>query len=441
MLRELNIDAMVGPTHNYGGLGVGNVASSSHSRSLSHPRQAALEGLDKAAYVARLGVPQYLLPPPPRPAPGWLSNVGFSQERVADQLKAARQTEPVIFSAAVSSAFMWAANAGTFTPACDSADNKHHLTLANLCSSWHRATEHEERYVDFKNIFRDLGDAMIHRALPGIVPLRDEGAANHMRLCDATGLRSVHVFVYGDSNTGGRPRKNFARQSLAACQAVARMHRLNPETTFYLQQHPDAIDAGVFHNDVIATSHENLLLHHEFAFIDAEAELSKLEEVYRSWCGRPLLRITVNERQLPLQEAVSTYLFNSQLLTPINSINESRMILLATRHCEHSDNARRLIEHWIGDPQVPIDRVQYVKLDQSMANGGGPACLRLRLQLPSEQIESLNPAYRWTEAKDHTLRQTIERYYPDSLTWDDLASAEYLQACNEAQHQISKLFC
>ncbi|HBQ53569.1 MAG TPA: succinylarginine dihydrolase, partial [Erythrobacter sp.] len=47
MLREINFDGIVGPSHNYAGLSLGNIASASHKGSASYPRAAALQGVAK----------------------------------------------------------------------------------------------------------------------------------------------------------------------------------------------------------------------------------------------------------------------------------------------------------------------------------------------------------------------------------------------------------
>lgn len=443
MLIEVNIDALVGPTHHYGGVGVGNVASSEHRRQTSRPKQAALEGLDKAAYVARLGIPQYLWIPPARPHPQFLSALGFHGD-FAEQCRAAMQEAPDAYSATFSSAFMWAANAATFAPACDCSDQRNHVTVANLCSSWHRQPESRERLKQLDAMFAPLQSiagmsSEVHPALPSIVPLRDEGAANHMRLCDATGLIGIHVFVYGENPSGPRPQRFLARQTLAACEAIARLHRLDPDRTFFLQQNPEVIDAGAFHNDVIATSHNDVLLYHEKAFVDADAELDRLERIYERACKRPLVRMCVRESDLSVDEAIASYLFNSQLLTPGDAADAPRMLLLCAQQCARMPRVRELIERFLADPGNPIEAVNFVTLDQSMSNGGGPACLRLRMQLPVDSVARFAPESRWTPARDEALRRAIERHYPDELAWSDLAKPDCLAQFGEAQAALASI--
>ncbi len=432
MLVEINIDGLVGPTHHFGGLGVGNVASREHQNNLSHPKQAALEGLKKSWLVASLGPPQYVFIPPVRPRLDLLSEIGF-RGTVQEQLAATQSAAPRALSAAFSSAFMWMANAATFTPCSDSADGRLHCTPANLTSSWHRASEAAERAPQFESLLDGLENKQIHSPLPSIVPLRDEGAANHMRLCDRAGHIGFNLFVYGadeDREDSVMPNRFLPRHTRAASQAIARLHQLPSERTFFLQQHPSAIDAGVFHNDVIATSCDHLLLHHELAFLHGELELSRLESQFEQACGQPLQRIVIRSVELPLVDAVRSYLFNSQLVRrnafSVKASEPPSYALICPHHCEEVPPAAKLVAGWLADPQVPIDEVHFVRLSESMANGGGPACLRLRMMLPPEAVQRLSFKYRLTTELFDRLAEAIEKWYPKSLSISDLGNGDFV---------------
>ena len=58
---EANFDGLVGPTHNYAGLSVGNVASLNNAKNTSNPKQAAKQGLAKMKALADLGMVQGVL--------------------------------------------------------------------------------------------------------------------------------------------------------------------------------------------------------------------------------------------------------------------------------------------------------------------------------------------------------------------------------------------
>ena len=61
-LTEINFDGLVGPSHNYAGLSIGNLASTRNAGQLSQPRRAALEGfglpLDAALAIEAQSGPQ-----------------------------------------------------------------------------------------------------------------------------------------------------------------------------------------------------------------------------------------------------------------------------------------------------------------------------------------------------------------------------------------------
>ncbi len=53
MLTEINFDGIVGPSHNYAGLSLGNLASARNAGAVSRPRDAALQGLAKDLGVSQ----------------------------------------------------------------------------------------------------------------------------------------------------------------------------------------------------------------------------------------------------------------------------------------------------------------------------------------------------------------------------------------------------
>ncbi|MFO1065541.1 MAG: N-succinylarginine dihydrolase [Pirellulales bacterium] len=455
---EINIDGIVGPSYYFSGAGVGNVASHESRQSPSYPRAAALEGLEKAHRVSQLGIGQYVLPPPLRPRAEFLEAIGFDGGW-SDQTAAALQCEPSALAAVYSSAFIWTANAATYAPACDTIDGVSRIVPANLISSWHRASEAAERSEEFRQLFAQVADLRIEDPLPAILPLRDEGAANHMRLslssCHARTYTPVetsglHVFVYGESTstTAPRPSRFLARQTESACRALARRLRLHPENTFYLQQHPQAVDAGVFHNDVIATAHESVMLHHELAFINADVELARIESRFRERYGRDLQRIVIRAQELPLVEAVKSYFFNCQILSDPQSDatsegtsrESSRMTVLFPKQCTQWKSASETAARLLNDRTNPIERIEFVDLFQSMGGGGGPACLRLRIQLTEQQVAALDARFRLTEQLYSRLRCIIEDCYPDRLTVEDLLRPGTRENCEAASRRVGECF-
>lgn len=427
---EAQFDGLVGPTHNYAGLSWGNVASQRHGGSRSSPLAALLQGLDKMAEVAALGVPQGVLPPQERPDVGALRALGF-EGTDAQVLERAFREDRVLLAAACSASSMWAANAATVAPSADAADGRVHFTPANLQSTLHRSLEPPGTSRALRRIFR--GERFAHHApLPVSAALGDEGAANHNRLLDAEG-RGVHLFVYGWRATapGLRPRRFPARQSREASEAVARLHRLVPERTLFAQQHPEAIDAGVFHNDVAAVTHGALLLAHERAFLDTEGLLERL----RGACGEALRVVLVTERELPLPAAVQSYLFNSQLVTA----GDGRVVLLAPAECEEHPAASALLTRLREDASIPIDEVRVIDVRESMRNGGGPACLRLRVPLTEAERADVLPS-AWIDAQRlEQLRAWGRRHYRDRLDPEDLRDPALLEESRRALDELTGL--
>ncbi len=434
-LIEVQIDGIIGPTHHFGGLGVGNVASLANQSKQSHPRAAALEGAAKMDHVASLGVPQFFLPPLVRPnwdflvRCGWIdSKQRFDRSKQADALKRCADELPTLLSAAYSSSYMWTANAGTFCPGTDSVDGVSRLVLANLSSSLHRGMEAVERYQQFSDLLRGGENVQVCLPIPAVDPLRDEGAANHMRFAAPNAGQSsigLHVFVHGSgtANSGGLSFR--ARQSSLASHTISKFLRLPTEQTIFAEQSPKAIDEGVFHNDVIATSSRNLFLYHADAFVNGECLVREIRTKYETLFGEPLHLIRVDAETIPLHEAVRTYLFNSQIL----SLPHGGMHLVCPAQCEQSAAVRELIGTWVADARNPIAGVSYVHLSESMANGGGPACLRLRMDWPigwltSRAMPSL-AKYRWDERSSQKIKDWIERFYSERLVFDDFQRIDF----------------
>ncbi len=415
---EAQLDRIVGPTHHFGGLGVGNIASQSHGGQASNPAAAALQGLDKMRLVASLGVPQLILPPQQRPHLGFLRALGFDGND-SEVLSRWREQSPELLSAAMSCSAMWTANAATVTPGCDRAHGSTCLTIANLNASVHRAIEPDETMEELRQTLP--GTFQCFAPLPGGAALRDEGAANHMRLASEQGP-GVHLFVYGDGDP--LPTRYWPRQTLAASQAVVRQHRLDPSIAFYLQQNPRAIDAGAFHNDVVAMSHHELLIHHELAFQAPDETFHRIGRSFHQRTGKRLNRIVVDESSLSLDAAVGTYLFNSQILS-VRGATDSERVILCPVEVEQNPQTLRLVRRW--QAQGLFSKVHFVDLGQSMNGGGGPACLRLRIPLRFEELDSL-PSHRlWNERVDTELRQAINEYYPSRVTIDDLGRTDYME--------------
>jgi succinylarginine dihydrolase len=434
--RELNFDGLVGPSHHYGGLSFGNVASTQHQGELSRPRQAALQGLAKMRALAALGVPQAIFPPHFRPELALARRLGFRGDDAALLAEVAREA-PLLLAACYSASSMWTANAATVSPSADSTDRKVHLTPANLQNKVHRHIETPTTARILRAVFPDEARFVHHEPLPGTAALGDEGAANHTRFAPAHGAPGVQLFVYGESAANPfapRPQVFPARQTLEACQALARLHRLDAARVVFAQQNPKVIDQGVFHNDVISVGNLDVFFCHEEAFVDTAGTLRELAEKYARLTGQTLRVIRVSKEDVPVSAAVSTYLFNSQLLT----LPGKKTALVAPKECEEHEQVRAYVAGLIaGD--APIDEVHYVELRQSMQGGGGPACLRLRVVLDEAEEAALLPGVRFTPALDQTLTAWVERHYRERLAPADLADPQLLAETRGALDELTRI--
>lgn len=418
---EVNFDGLIGPSHHFGGLSYGNVASMKHTGNVSNPRQAALQGLNKMKFLHDLGIKQAILPPHERPFLKILRQLGFK----GNNKRILQNANQELLTACSSSAAMWTANAATVTPSSDSLDGKVHFTPANLCSKFHRSIEKEFTAAVLKKIFLDKKFFKHHMSLPSSSYFADEGAANHVRLCKSYGEQGVHLFIYGREGfrTDSLDPKIFpARQTLEASETIARTHGINNQVIF-LRQNPLAIDAGVFHNDVISTGNEHLFLYHELAFEGGDAFVRELQKA-----SFPIQLVKVLESEISLHEAVSTYLFNSQIV----SLKTGRMALIAPQECKENKKVKQFLERLKCD-------VYYMDLRESMLNGGGPACLRLRVVLKEIELQACLQSVLFTDELYKKLVHFVTTHYRDKLHVKDLRDLQFLKECYAALNELTHI--
>ncbi|EYU16886.1 MULTISPECIES: N-succinylarginine dihydrolase [Photorhabdus] len=432
---EANFDGLVGLTHHYAGLSVGNKASINNKDSVSNPRKAALQGVMKMKALADAGFIQGVLPPQQRPNIPALRNLGFvgSDEQI---LHKAAKYSPVLLSKLSSASSMWTANAATVSPSADSADQRVHFTVANLNNKLHRSLEVETTAAALKATFADQNYFVHHQALPQHEDFGDEGAANHNRLGGDYDTPGVQVFVYGRSvfRGGPVPKHYPARQTLEASEAIARLHQLNPAQTVFVQQNPVAIDSGVFHNDVIAVSNRNVLFHHQHAYLHQSQALAEIKQKL-AVLGQDFVSIEVPSEQVSIKEAVNSYLFNSQLL----SKTDGKMMIVVPEECRQNAVVWSYLQSLIAQSSSPINEVCVFDLRESMRNGGGPACLRLRVVLNDAEFRAVNPATLLNTPLYNRLTEWITRHYRDELCAGDLVDPQLLREVYTALDELTQI--
>lgn len=441
-MREVNFDGLVGPTHNYAGLSPGNLLSARNALDVAHPRAAARQGLAKMRRVHALGLVQGVLPPQPRPDLATLGSLGY-RGTPAEMLETVRRTDPSLLSACCSASAMWTANAATVSPSPDTASGRVEITPANLSTLFHRSIEAGRTTEVLRAVFASEAHFTVHDPLDGAAALADEGAANHTRFAKGHGSPGVEFFVHGrdgigEGGEGASGEIRFAgRQTREASEAVARRHGLDPERVVHARQTQAAIDAGVFHNDVIAVGNEHVLLYHQDAFLETGRVMAELRDRLAACPGDgAFVPLCVQREELTLADASDCYLFNSQLLSLPG--RPGSMLLLAPTDCEEHPRARRVLER-IASEDNPIEVVEYVDVRQSMRNGGGPACLRLRVALTDAELAAVHPGVLLDEARFDELESWVDRNYRESLAPADLADPALVTEVDRAMDELSGL--
>lgn len=430
---EMNFDGLIGSTHNYAGLSEGNLASTNNAKLVSHPRQAAKEGLAKMFRLHQLGLKQGVLLPQERLHMPTLRHLGFTGSD-SEVIAKVSSSAPHLLAMCYSASSMWAANAATVSPSADTADGRVHFTPANLKSMFHRSIEAETTSRLLKIIFNNSACFAHHDALRGGVHLGDEGAANHNRLCSNYGDQGVELFVYGRRDFGDSRRDTDfpARQSLEASMAIARRHQLHGDKVVMARQSAKVIDAGGFHNDVVSVSNKNVLFMHELAFQD-KADL--IDGVTQAFEGQPLHFVQVPDRSVSLENAIQSYLFNSQLVNLPNS--EDMTLILPMESRENPAVHNYLLD--LIEQDTPIKNLEFVDVRQSMRNGGGPACLRLRVVLTEQELARVNANFILDDQLFSRLNRWVDKHYRDELRTSDLADPDLLDESRAALDELTQI--
>jgi succinylarginine dihydrolase len=428
-MREINFDGLVGPTHNYAGLSFGNKASLTNQGKISNPRAAALQGLGKMRTLMEMGLTQAILPPHERPFVPALRRLGFGG-RDTEVVRKAFETQPELVANVSSASNMWTANAATFSPSQDTLDGRGHITPANLMAMPHRSLEADFSQRILKHIFFDEHAFKVHDPLPGHPLFGDEGAANHNRLSAHHAKSGLELFVYGRRGLGRetKPTDFPGRQTLEASEAVARRHGV--KRTLFMEQNPAAIDAGAFHNDVVCVTNENVLFFHEQAFSDLKGFKDKIKKAGED-CGIDPIFIIANAKDISLEQTIKSYLFNSQLLTR----PDGKMSLILPSDAREIPEVAQFVSEVISNDN-PITEARYLEVRESMRNGGGPACLRLRVQLSSAEFQTIHKGVVLDFDKLSHLEIWVNQHYRDRLSPEDLGDPSLML---EARHALDEL--
>jgi succinylarginine dihydrolase len=325
---------------------------------------------------------------------------------------------------------MWCANAATVAPSSDTVDGRVHLAPANLTSMVHRSLEARPTTAVLRKVFANLARFAVHDPLPATDLLSDEGAANHSRLSADAGV--VHLFGWGRERgqQRERPSRHPARQTREASEAVARLLGLREGAALLWQQSPHGIDQGAFHSDVLAVGNESFFMMHELAFREPSGLASEIERRL----GGALFLVVADENELPVEDAVRSYVFNSQVVT----LPDGAMAIVAPREAERSEPSRRFLERVIA-VRNPVRELHFVDVNDSMRNGGGPACLRLRVRLEEPEERALGGRVLFDDALGQELAACVSARYRDRVTEDDLVDRQFVEECRVALDEITSI--
>ncbi|MDB2356900.1 N-succinylarginine dihydrolase [Gammaproteobacteria bacterium] len=412
---EINFDGLIGPTHNYAGLSQGNLASQKHLNQTSNPKAAALQGLDKMRLIMDQGIPQGFFLPHERPHLMTLRAIGFggTDEEVINH---AAKKNPALLKNVYSASSMWSANAATFSPSIDSNDQKIHITPANLNSMFHRSIEHEFTKTQLELMFG--GVAKVHEPIKNISGYGDEGAANHLRVSAQHLMPGFQIFVYGSSAFEVH-QGIIARQAEEISQAVSTQHQLDPDRVLFLKQNEQAIHSGSFHNDIVSLANEEVFIFHQEAFADRvelERVLHQLKDHVKGFHS-----IEILSKDISLDDLVSSYLLNSQLIT----VKNNEMMMLLPEEVQNHGNCMKWLEEI--KSSSPIKRLEFVDIHQSMMNGGGPACLRFKAVVNSDELDKINKKFLLSPEKLINLRALVSKHYRDRINPDDLLDIKLME--------------
>lgn len=435
-MNELDLNGLPGLTYTQSGLSYGNEASTANRNEVSNPQKAALQSLAKMKFMMGLGVPQAVMPPQERPHIATLREIGFDGTREAI-LDTAKRKAAWLFPFISSASSMWTANSATVSPSIDTG-GKVHFTPANLITKFHRAIEPKSTARLLKAIFPSPVFFEHHEPLPPHALFADEGAANHLRFCDRNLKPGIHVFVYGhnpEETYEDKPKVYPARQSLQASQAIARKHRIFEKQVLFAKQNAYAIDKGIFHNDVISMAHQNYFIYHEKAFDNAPKLLADLNKKMNDYCDSQLKAIEVSDDEVSLEDAVASYLFNSQIV----SLPDGSMTLIAASECLQNEATKKFLSNLSAKSDNPINEIHFMDLKQSMRNGGGPACLRLRVPLNANEMAAMHQGALLNDRLYNELVAWVKNHYRDRLAPNDLLDPRLWDESERALDDLTRI--
>jgi succinylarginine dihydrolase len=135
--------------------------------------------------------------------------------------------------------------------------------------------------------------------------------------------------------------------------------------------------------------------------------------------------VEVPAHAVSLADAISSYLFNSQLLT----LPDRSMTLILPTEAQENPRVAAYLEALVAG-NGPIRSVQFVAVRESMKNGGGPACLRLRVVADPGSVDT---RFLLTPRKVGRLEALVTAHWPEAIAPADLGNPALWAQCRAAR--------
>jgi succinylarginine dihydrolase len=177
---------------------------------------------------------------------------------------------------------------------------------------------------------------------------------------------------------------------------------------------------------------QNVFLCHERAYVEQARLLHEVSAQFAARSGKPLTLIEVRSDEVELSDAVTSYLFNSQVV----SLPDETMAIICPIECMENESTRLFLDDLLAR-ETPIRSRHVVDLRQSMHNGGGPACLRLRVVLTEAEARAMHQGVIWSSALHEKLVAWVNRHYRDELCPNDLRDARLIPEGRDALDELT----
>ena len=238
------------------------------------------------------------------------------------------------------------------------------------------------------------------------------------------------IFVFG-STAFDAHHDIIARQAEEISQAVSTQHQLDPDRVLFLKQNEQAINSGSFHNDIVSLANEEVFIFHQEAFAD-RVELERVLHHMKDHV-KGFHPIEILSEDISLDDLVSSYLLNSQLIT----VKNNEMMMLLPEEVQNHPNCMR----WLDEikSSSPVKHIEFVDIRQSMMNGGGPACLRFKTVVNNDEFDKINKKFLLSPKKLMDLRALVSKHYRDQLNPEDLLDIKLMQESYTFLDELTQL--